>query len=48
MQSWSYQKKQENMTLVKVKSFSRVRLFETPCTVTYQTSLSMGFYRQEY
>ena len=27
---------------------SRVRLFETPWTVVYQASLSMGFSRQEY
>ena len=27
---------------------SRVRLFATPWTVTYQASLSMGFSRQEY
>ena len=32
----------------KVKSLSRVRLFATPWTVTYQASLSMGFSRQEY
>ena len=31
-----------------VKSLSRVRLFAIPCTVTYQASLSVGFYRQEY
>ena len=33
---------------VKVKSFSRVRLFATPWTVAYQGPLSMGFSRQEY
>ena len=33
---------------VKVKSLSRVRLFETPWTVAYQASLSMGFSRQKY
>ena len=27
---------------------SRVRLFATPWTVAYQTSPSMGFFRQEY
>ena len=32
----------------KVKSLSRVPLFETPCTVTYQVPLSMGLSRQEY
>ena len=29
-------------------SLSRVRLFATPWTVTYQAPLSMGFSRQEY
>ena len=33
---------------MKVKSFSRVRLFAIPWTVVYQASLSMGFSRQEY
>ena len=33
---------------MKVKAFSRVRLFETPWTVAYQTPLSMGFSRQKY
>ena len=33
---------------VKVKSRSRVRLFETPWTAAYQAPLSMGFSRQEY
>ena len=33
---------------MKVKLLSRVRLFETPWTVAYQASLSMGFSRQEY
>ena len=33
---------------VKVKSFSRVWLFETPWTAAYQAPLSMGFSRQEY
>ena len=33
---------------VKVKSLSRVRLFETPWTVAYQAPRSMGFSRQEY
>ena len=32
----------------KVKSLSRVRLFVTPWTVTYQAPPSMGFSRQEY
>ena len=33
---------------VKVKSFSRVRLFSTLWTAAYQAPLSMGFSRQEY
>ena len=33
---------------VKVRSFSRVWLFETPWTVAYQASPSMEFSRQEY
>ena len=33
---------------VKVKSFSRVRLFEIPWTAVYQAPPSMGFSRQEY
>ena len=33
---------------VKVKSLSRVQLFATPWTVTYQALLSMGFSKQEY
>ena len=33
---------------MKVKLLSRVRLFVTPWTITYQASLSMGFSRQEY
>ena len=33
---------------VKVKSLSRVRLFETPRTAAYQAPPSMGFSRQEY
>ena len=32
----------------KVKSLSRVQLFATPWTVTYQAPLSMGFSRQVY
>ena len=32
----------------KVKSVSRVWLFETPWTVAYQAPLSTGFSRQEY
>ena len=32
----------------KVKLLSRVRLFETPWTVAYQASPTMGFSRQEY
>ena len=33
---------------VKAKSLSRVRLFATPWTTTYQAPPSMGFSRQEY
>ena len=33
---------------MKVKSLSRVRLFETPWTVAYQASPSTGFSRKEY
>ena len=33
---------------VKVKSLSRVRLFETPWTAAYQAPLTMAFSRQEY
>ena len=33
---------------VKVKSLSRVLLFETLWTVAYQAPLSMGFSRQDY
>ena len=32
----------------KVKSLSRVRLFETPWTIAHQAPRSMGFSRQEY
>ena len=32
---------------VKVKSLSRVQVFETPWTVAYQAPPSMGFFRQE-
>ena len=34
--------------LLLVSSFSRVRLFATPWTLTGQAPLSMGFSRQEY
>ena len=33
---------------MKVKSLSRVLLFETPWTAAHQAPLSMGFSRQEY
>ena len=33
---------------MKVKSLSRVRLFETQWTAAYQAPPSMGFSRQEY
>ena len=35
-------------SLVKVKSLSRVRLFETPWIAAHQAPLSMGFSRQEH
>ena len=39
----------KKMTILSVLShFSHVQLFETPCTVTLQAPLSMGFSRQEY
>ena len=34
--------------VVKVKSFSRVRLCDPMDCVAYQVSLSMGFSRQDY
>ena len=36
------------MTSTEVKLLSRVWLFVTPWTLTYQAPLSMGFLRQEY
>ena len=33
---------------MKLRSLSRVRLFETPWTAAYQAPPSMGFSRQEY
>ena len=33
---------------MKVKSFSHVRVFETPWTAAHQAPPSMGFSRQEY
>ena len=36
------------LSLIKVKSLSRVRFFATPWTVGYQAPPSMGFPRQEY
>ena len=38
----------EKQVKVKVKSLSRVQLFATPWTVTYQAPLSIGFSRQEF
>ena len=37
-----------HLLLLKVKSFSRVRLFVTLWTVAHQALPSMGFSRQEY
>ena len=47
----SYSLHKDNLTLspnmkVKVKSLSRVGLFETPWTAAHQAPLSMGFSRQ--
>ena len=39
---------EESESEVKVKSFSRVRLFATPWTVAHQAPQSMEFFRQEY
>ena len=39
----------KKMTILCVLShFSRVQLFVTPCTISFQALLSMGFSRQEY
>ena len=38
----------QDLSKVKVKSVSCVRLFATPWTVAYQVSLSIRFSRQEY
>ena len=37
-----------HLQCVKVKSLSRVQLFDTPWTAAHQAPLSMGFSRQEY
>ena len=37
-----------NKMVVKVKSLSRVRLFETPWTIAHTAPPSKGFSRQEY
>ena len=42
-----YLKRNLLLNLYEVKSLSRVQLFATPWTVTYQIPLSMGFSRQE-
>ena len=34
--------------IMKVKSLSQIRLFETPWTAAHQATPSMGFSRQEY
>ena len=46
--SWTDVRTGKVKVKVKVKSLSRVRLFATGCTVTYQAPPSMGFSRQEY
>ena len=40
--------KAKECSKVKVKLLSCVQLFVTPWTITYQTSLPMGFSKQEY
>ena len=45
--SWTDVRTGKVKVKVKVKSLSRVRLFATGCTVTYQAPPSMGFSRQE-
>ena len=50
---WGHNRVRHNLAMKQqpcdhMKSLSRVRLFATPWTVTYQAPLSMGFYRQEY
>ena len=45
---WLHNKQHSLNSVLKVKLLSRVRLFAIPWTVIYQTSLSMGFSRQEY
>ena len=47
MNTFIKKKKKRFYKIVKVKSLSRVRLFETPWTVAYQAPPSMGFSRQE-
>ena len=45
---WKLGKQQGSMSVVCNQSLSRVQLSATPGTVTHQSSLSMGFPRQEY
>ena len=50
---WGHNRVRHNLAMKQqpcdhMKSLSRVRLFATPWTVTYQAPLSMGFYRQRY
>ena len=40
--------RQDPICSAKVKSLSRVQLFETPWSIAHQAPLSMGFSRQEY
>ena len=44
--SEKWKRKSHSESMVKVKLLSRVRLFVTPWTVSYQAPLSMGFSRQ--
>ena len=45
---WAMDPGYESDMDMEVKVLSRVRLFETPWTVTCQAPQSMGFSRQEY
>ena len=46
--SEKWKRKSHSESTVKVKLLSRVRLFDTPWTVSYQAPLSMGFSKQSY
>ena len=48
VESSDMRKSSSSLTARKMKSLSRVQLFVTPWTLTYQPPPSMGFSRQEY